>query len=122
MEGRSDGNLSLKEGVTPGTEEKSPPVRGIGLRVTNIEGNNLFPRRGMYSTNNSSILDGLFEISKPVEVDVQSACGGKCETAMQASHANPSGVPNVNPNTAEKGLLNNQIGAQGSQNVQRVSG
>ncbi|XP_035840393.1 uncharacterized protein LOC118487561 [Helianthus annuus] len=41
---------------------------------------------------------------------------------MKASHANPSGVPNVNPNTAAKGLLNNQIGAQGSQNVRRESG
>ncbi|XP_022030699.1 uncharacterized protein LOC110931622 [Helianthus annuus] len=48
---------------TPGTA----PIRGIGLRVTNIEGNPLLPRRGMFSTSNVSVLDGLMNISKPVE-------------------------------------------------------
>ncbi|KAJ0955350.1 hypothetical protein HanPSC8_Chr01g0001871 [Helianthus annuus] len=60
---------------TPGTA----PIRGIGLRVTNIEGNNLMPRRGMYSTSNVSILDGLMNISKPVD----------------NSYSNVSKIPNV---------------------------
>ncbi|MFS7936468.1 hypothetical protein Hanom_Chr05g00415931 [Helianthus anomalus] len=82
----------MEEGVTPGTEEKTPPVRGIGLRVTNIEDNNLIPRWGIYLTNNRSVIDGLFEISKPVELNVDSACGGEYMAAMKASHANPSGL------------------------------
>ncbi|XP_021996194.1 uncharacterized protein LOC110893391 [Helianthus annuus] len=49
---------------TPGTA----PIRGIGLRVTNIEGNPLMPRRGIYATNNPSIIDGLAAISKPVNL------------------------------------------------------
>ncbi|MFS8009263.1 hypothetical protein Hanom_Chr14g01282681 [Helianthus anomalus] len=51
--------------TTPGIA----PVRGIGLRVTNIEGNTLLPRRGMYSTNNASVIDGLVVISKPVGLE-----------------------------------------------------
>ncbi|MFS7929522.1 hypothetical protein Hanom_Chr04g00333471 [Helianthus anomalus] len=95
MEGRSDGVNPL-EGVTSGTEEKTPPVRGIGLRVTNIEGNNLKPRRGIYSTNNRSVIDGLFEISKPVELNAGSVCGGEYMATMEASHANPSGLADDN--------------------------
>ncbi|XP_022014977.1 uncharacterized protein LOC110914496 [Helianthus annuus] len=53
----------VEEMSTPGTA----PIRGIGLRVTNIEGNPLLPRRGMYSTTNTSILDGLMSISTPVD-------------------------------------------------------
>ncbi|KAJ0442317.1 putative RNA-directed DNA polymerase [Helianthus annuus] len=51
--------------ASPGTA----PIRGISLRVTNIEGNPLVPRRGMYATDNSSILDGLASISIPVNLD-----------------------------------------------------
>ncbi|XP_021996201.1 uncharacterized protein LOC110893399 [Helianthus annuus] len=63
-----DGSDNMNEPVgeelpTPGTA----PIRGIGLRVTNIEGNPLLPRRGMFSTSNVSVLDGLMSISKPVE-------------------------------------------------------
>ncbi|XP_021975506.1 uncharacterized protein LOC110870633 [Helianthus annuus] len=101
MEGRSHGHKPLEEGFTPGTEDKTPPIRGIGLRVTNIEGNNLFPRRGMYSTNHNSVIDGLFEISKPVEVNLGSAGEGSVRAAMHDSHANPS-------STAEKGFMDNQ--------------
>ncbi|KAJ0746720.1 hypothetical protein HanOQP8_Chr05g0181201 [Helianthus annuus] len=53
--------------ATPGSTPGTAPIRGIGLRVTNIEGNTLLPRRGLYSTNNPSILDGLEAISLPVE-------------------------------------------------------
>ncbi|MFS7977988.1 hypothetical protein Hanom_Chr10g00910411 [Helianthus anomalus] len=115
MDGRSHGHKPLEEGVTPGTKDKSPPVHGIGLRVMNIEGNNLFPRRGIYSTNNNSVIDGLFEISKPVEVNSGSACEGSLMAAMKDSHANPSG-------TADKGLMTNQDGVQGSQYVRRDPG
>ncbi|MFS7929503.1 hypothetical protein Hanom_Chr04g00333271 [Helianthus anomalus] len=69
MEGKSDGVNPLEDGFTPGTDDKTPPVRGIGLRVTNIVGNNLKPRLGIYSTNNMSVIDGLYEISKPVELN-----------------------------------------------------
>ncbi|XP_022007739.1 uncharacterized protein LOC110907006 [Helianthus annuus] len=41
--------------------------RGIGLRVTNIDDNLKLPRRGMFSTSDASILDGLEKISKSVE-------------------------------------------------------
>ncbi|XP_021994822.1 uncharacterized protein LOC110891434 [Helianthus annuus] len=87
MEGRSDG--TMEDGIPPGSEEKSPPVCGIGLRVTNIEGNNLFPRRGIYSTNNHSVIDGLLEISKPVEMKSGSAYGGSVMEADFDPHANP---------------------------------
>ncbi|XP_021996030.1 uncharacterized protein LOC110893223 [Helianthus annuus] len=100
MEGSNHGHKPLEESVTPGTEDKSPPVRGIGLRVTNIEGNNLFPRRGMYSTNNNSVIDGLFEISKPVEIKTGAACEGSFMAATKVSHANPSVM-------ADKGLMSN---------------
>ncbi|XP_021994626.1 uncharacterized protein LOC110891242 [Helianthus annuus] len=126
MEGRSDGNGTMEGGGTPGTEDKTPPIRGIGLRVTNIEGNNMFPRRGIYSTNNHSVLDGLLEISKPVELNT--ACGGINVAEMNASHANPSGVSNLNPSgvfgssTADMDVLGDQLGVQGSQNVRRGPG
>ncbi|MFS8019352.1 hypothetical protein Hanom_Chr15g01402791 [Helianthus anomalus] len=115
MEGRSDGNHTMEDGATPGSEDKSPPVRGIGLRVTNIEGNNLFPRRGIYSTNNHSVIDGLLEISKPVELKSGSASGGSFVAAEKDSHANPR-------STADQGFMSNQDGAQGNQNVRKDPG
>ncbi|XP_035839381.1 uncharacterized protein LOC118486758 [Helianthus annuus] len=64
VEGADSMNEPVGEELpTPGTA----PIRGIGLRVTNIEGNPLIPRRGMFSTSNVSVLDGLMSISKPVE-------------------------------------------------------
>ncbi|KAM0043987.1 putative RNA-directed DNA polymerase [Helianthus debilis subsp. tardiflorus] len=85
--------------VTPGTA----PVRGIGLRVTNIEGNPLMPRRGIYSTNNPSILDGLAAISKPVGLDY----GGDSSNVFHANHSttNPSSegdILNVMDNLGNK--------------------
>ncbi|MFS8019854.1 hypothetical protein Hanom_Chr15g01408561 [Helianthus anomalus] len=79
MEGNSDGVNQVEEGSTPGTE----PVRGIGLQVTNIEGNNLKPRRGLYSTSNMSVIDGLYEISKPVELNADWAYGGEFMAATK---------------------------------------
>ncbi|MFS8034754.1 hypothetical protein Hanom_Chr17g01584931 [Helianthus anomalus] len=63
MEGRSDGVNPLEDGVTPGTDDKTPPVHGIGLRVTNIEGNNLKPRRGGVYTQ-PTIYRSLMECMK----------------------------------------------------------
>uniref|UniRef100_A0A251VPE0 RNA-directed DNA polymerase n=1 Tax=Helianthus annuus TaxID=4232 RepID=A0A251VPE0_HELAN len=109
MEGRSDGNGMTEDGGTPGTE----PVRGIGLRVTNIEGNNLFPRRGIYSSNNHSVIDGLLEISKPVELHTNPDSGGRFTAAMD-SHANPS--------AAVQDSMCNQVGVQGNQSAERDPG
>ncbi|XP_021970148.1 uncharacterized protein LOC110865195 [Helianthus annuus] len=73
----------VEELSTPGTA----PIRGIGLRVTNIEGNPLIPRRGMFSTSNASVLDGLMSISKPVEnlfaAGASSSTTSKDDTAGQ---------------------------------------
>ncbi|XP_022014987.1 uncharacterized protein LOC110914505 [Helianthus annuus] len=84
MEGSNHGHKPLEESVTPGTEDKSPPVRGIGLRVTNIE----------------------------VEVNTGAACEGSFMVAKKVSHANPSvtadkGVmSSANPSgTADKGSM-----------------
>ncbi|KAJ0766031.1 hypothetical protein HanPI659440_Chr08g0310681 [Helianthus annuus] len=55
-------NVNDESNVTPGTA----PVRGISLRVTNIEGNPMMLRRGLYSTSGNSMLDGLSNTSKPV--------------------------------------------------------
>ncbi|XP_022042079.1 uncharacterized protein LOC110944741 [Helianthus annuus] len=89
MEGNSDGTNPLDYG-TPGNDDNIPPMRGIGLRVTNIEGNPMMPRRGMFSTNNASVIDGLFEISKPVELDATWGYGGNYTAAKKDNHANPS--------------------------------
>ncbi|KAL9992685.1 putative transcription factor interactor and regulator CCHC(Zn) family [Helianthus debilis subsp. tardiflorus] len=51
--------------ITPGTV----PIKGIGLRVTNIEGNPLMPRRGLFHTTKASVIDGLFETSKPADLE-----------------------------------------------------
>ncbi|XP_035838846.1 uncharacterized protein LOC118486474 [Helianthus annuus] len=48
------------------------------------------PRRGMYSTSNVSVIDGLFEISKPVELDGMWGYGGGYTAAKVDTHANPS--------------------------------
>ncbi|XP_021971338.1 uncharacterized protein LOC110866498 [Helianthus annuus] len=65
--------------TTPSSTPGTAPIRGIGLRVTNIEGNTLMPRRGLYSTNNQSVLDGLEAISIPV--DNLFAAGGSSSMA-----------------------------------------
>ncbi|MFS7953929.1 hypothetical protein Hanom_Chr07g00624381 [Helianthus anomalus] len=95
MEGESGGVKPLDQ-RSPGNDDNTPLVRGIGLRVTNIEGNPMMPRRGMYSTNNVSVLDGLFEISKPVELDGTWGYGGGYTTATVDTHANPSSSNVVN--------------------------
>ncbi|XP_021991394.1 uncharacterized protein LOC110888163 [Helianthus annuus] len=89
MEGKSDGVKPLDPG-TPGNDDNTPPVRGIGLRITNIEGNPMLPRRGLYSTNNSSVIDGLFQISKPVELDAMGGFGGGYTAANMQTQVNPS--------------------------------
>ncbi|XP_021985901.1 uncharacterized protein LOC110882124 [Helianthus annuus] len=89
MEAKSDG-VNLVNHRSPGNEDNTPPVRGIGLRVTNIEGNPMLPRRGMYSTSNVSVIDGLLEISKPVELDATWGYGGGVTSAKMDAHANPS--------------------------------
>ncbi|KAI3682961.1 hypothetical protein L1987_83369 [Smallanthus sonchifolius] len=68
------------------------PMHGIGLKVTNIDGIPFLPRRGMYSTNNVSVLDGLFEISKPVgnEYNKGGMDGLLAENPTNFTHANPS--------------------------------
>ncbi|XP_021985819.1 uncharacterized protein LOC110882016 [Helianthus annuus] len=104
----------------PNSSPDTVPMRGIGLRVTNIEGNNLAPRRGIFSTSNNSVIDGLLEISKPVELST--ACGGNQSAVVNPSHANPSGASNINPNVTDKDFGSNQIGVQGSQTVRRDSG
>ncbi|KAI3795201.1 hypothetical protein L1987_37850 [Smallanthus sonchifolius] len=67
------------------------PMHGIGLKVTNIDGIPFLPRRGMYSTNNVSVLDGLFEISKPVgnEYNKEGMDGLLAENPTNFTHANP---------------------------------
>ncbi|XP_022030840.1 uncharacterized protein LOC110931769 [Helianthus annuus] len=55
----------------------------------------------MYSTNTSSVIDGLLEISKPVELHADPACGVNYAAAMGASHANP--------NSAGKGVTINPV-------------
>ncbi|MFS7905002.1 hypothetical protein Hanom_Chr01g00042661 [Helianthus anomalus] len=84
--------------TTPGTA----PVRGIGLRVTNIEGNPLMPRRGVYSTNNRSVLDGLEAISSPVNLDF---------------HANPKST-NVHANPKSSGPSNTDLHVDGNMQPQ----
>ncbi|KAI3797691.1 hypothetical protein L1987_32954 [Smallanthus sonchifolius] len=66
------------------------PIRGIGLRVTNIDGNPLLPRRGMFKTSNASVLDGLFDISKPVESKQYGGHVGVSAASTTHAHANPS--------------------------------
>ncbi|MFS8034749.1 hypothetical protein Hanom_Chr17g01584861 [Helianthus anomalus] len=89
MEEKSDG-VSPLDHRSPGNEDNTPPVRGIGLRVTNIEGNPLLPRRGLYTTSNVSVIDGLFQISKPVDLEATWGYGGGSTAAKMDSHANPS--------------------------------
>ncbi|XP_021985797.1 uncharacterized protein LOC110881991 [Helianthus annuus] len=48
------------------------------------------PRRGMFSTNNVSVIDGLFEISKPVELDATWGYRGDYSAAKKDIPANPS--------------------------------
>ncbi|XP_022024344.1 uncharacterized protein LOC110924660 [Helianthus annuus] len=95
MEGESGGVKPLDQ-RSPGNDDNTPLVRGIGLRVTNIEGNPMMPRRGMYSTSNVSVIDGLFEISKPVELDGIWGYGGGYTAAKVDTHANPSSSNVVN--------------------------
>ncbi|KAL9993787.1 putative transcription factor interactor and regulator CCHC(Zn) family [Helianthus debilis subsp. tardiflorus] len=89
MAGESGGVKPLNQ-QSPGIDDHTPPVRGIGLRVTNIEGNPMMPRRGMFSTSNVSVIDGLFEISKPVDLPSTWDYGGGSSTANMDSQLNPS--------------------------------
>ncbi|XP_022015023.1 uncharacterized protein LOC110914540 [Helianthus annuus] len=54
------------------------------------------PRRGLYSTNNVSVIDGLFEISKPVELPNVWDYGDGSSAANTDSQANPSSSNVVN--------------------------
>ncbi|XP_022030437.1 uncharacterized protein LOC110931348 [Helianthus annuus] len=78
-----------------GSSPDTVPVRGIGLRVTNIEGLSTLPRRGMFYSDNVSVIDGLAAISKPVIMEnaVKDGSGsvgeGEChihETSSQQEH------------------------------------
>ncbi|KAI3695420.1 hypothetical protein L1987_78417 [Smallanthus sonchifolius] len=66
MEGYRDARMDSIGVEKPPDEGGATPLRGISLKVTNIDGNPLLPRRGLYSTSKGSILDGLRDISKPV--------------------------------------------------------
>ncbi|XP_022024362.1 uncharacterized protein LOC110924676 [Helianthus annuus] len=79
--------------MSAANDETSPgtaPIKGIGLRVTNIEGNSFVPRRGMFQTTNASVIDGLFEISKPVDFEYKGDYLGDDGTDVMQPHANPS--------------------------------
>ncbi|MFS7962611.1 hypothetical protein Hanom_Chr08g00728671 [Helianthus anomalus] len=72
-----------KGGTSPSLGEASAsPVRGIGLKIANIEGNPLMARRGMFKTSNLSVIDGLYEISKPVDLEYK---GGNDDEHMAAN-------------------------------------
>ncbi|KAI3712402.1 hypothetical protein L1987_70958 [Smallanthus sonchifolius] len=66
MEGYRDTRMDSIGVEKPPDKGGATPLRGISLKVTNIDGNPLLPRRGLYSTSKGSILDGLRDISKPV--------------------------------------------------------
>ncbi|KAJ0814120.1 putative transcription factor interactor and regulator CCHC(Zn) family [Helianthus annuus] len=107
--------------TTPG---KAPPVRGIGLRVTNIEGIPLLPRRGMYSTNNVSVIDGLEAISKPVDLEYKGSGGSFQSKPVEDydypaySHENP-GLGNINLNMNDSS--SSQVAESGNAAVKPLS-
>ncbi|MFS7900845.1 hypothetical protein Hanom_Chr00s145126g01820131 [Helianthus anomalus] len=84
--------------TTPGTA----PIKGISLRVTSIEGNAFSPKRGMFRSNNESVIDGLLNISKPVNLEYKGGYGGNGATAVNQPHANPNIFDgHANPNLVQ---------------------
>ncbi|KAJ0887512.1 hypothetical protein HanRHA438_Chr09g0391641 [Helianthus annuus] len=82
---------SQELGSTPG----SIPIRGIGLRVTNIEGKPLLPRRGMYFSDNVSVIDGLAALSKPVNIESVEKVNVPAQGASSQGISSQQGPGNV---------------------------